>query len=64
MIYVIQITDRNGEYIARRHFHHSYTKKLENARGFSSLERAYKEGLCENERVVAIDSIIQVEDGD
>lgn len=55
-LYVLQRTD--GVYVAPSGSAHSYTKHLEKAQTFRTLESAMHARL-ENERVVSVESLLQ-----
>jgi hypothetical protein len=55
-VFVIQRCD-DGSYVARPGSVHSYTKKLQDARVFSSREDAERE-RCGNETIVPVSAIL------
>ncbi len=59
-LYVIRRED--GQYVTRTGSEHSYTRKLEKARTFTTRADAERERCPENERVCSVESLIESAD--
>lgn len=57
-MYVI-VRDEDGKYVTPPGQDKSYTTKLQEAQGFSSIDAATKFGVCGNESIVPISSIVR-----